>query len=77
LSGNIVFGQGSEGVGIVTPELPKPYKIITGLELDWMIFHIIDLRGVDDWLPCLECRCNGAEITRALQGDRYWNILTD
>ena len=28
-----------------------------------MIFHIIDLREVDDWLPCVECRCRDANGT--------------
>lgn len=28
-----------------------------------MIFHIIDLRGVDEWLECVECRCRNDEGT--------------
>jgi hypothetical protein len=37
--------------------------VLTGDEGDNMIFHIIDLREVVDWLPCIECRCQDANGT--------------
>jgi hypothetical protein len=59
LSGRVVLGQGTEGVRRSEPDapFPAPYAAVTGDEGDLMIFHLIDLREVDDWLPCLECRC--------------------
>jgi hypothetical protein len=62
LSGTIVFGQGTEGQNNTETdtEFSEPYGMITGDEGDLMIFHIIDLRDVDDWLSCVECRCKDA-----------------
>lgn len=59
LSGRVVLGQGTEGVRRSEPDapFPIPYGALTGDEGDKMIFHIIDLRGVDEWLECVECRC--------------------
>lgn len=59
LSGNIVFGQGTESVRRDAPDGPfeEPYAIMSGDEGDFTIMHLIDLREVDDWLPCIECRC--------------------
>eukprot|EP00808_Paulinella_micropora_P018126 g22576.t1 len=59
LSGRVVLGQGTEGVRRTAPDapFPAPYALLTGDEGDSMGFHIIDIRGVDDWLPCIECRC--------------------
>ncbi|CAB9526116.1 Warthog protein [Seminavis robusta] len=59
LSGNIVFGQGAEGLRQDAPDAPfkEPYAIMSGDEGDFTIMHLIDLREVDDWLSCIECRC--------------------
>lgn len=59
LSGRVVLGQGTEGIRRSAPDAPypPPNAVLTGDEGDAMIFHIIDLRQVDDWLPCIECRC--------------------
>jgi len=59
LSGNIVFGQGAEGLRQDAPDAPfaEPYALMSGDEGDFTIFHLIDLREVDDWLSCIECRC--------------------
>lgn len=59
LSGRIVFGQGAEGIRQEAPDapFPQPYTVLSGDEGEFMIFHIIDLREVDDWLGCIECRC--------------------
>jgi len=63
LSGNLVFGQGSEGLGVNMEEFEVDrYKLLSGDELDWMIFHIIDLRQVPEWLACLECRCDRPDL---------------
>jgi len=35
-----------------------------------MVFHLIDLREVDDWLACIECRCPVAS------GNSYFDALT-
>ncbi|KAL3942896.1 MAG: hypothetical protein SGARI_000109 [Bacillariaceae sp.] len=59
LSGRVVLGQGTEGIRRSEPDAPyvEPYGVVTGDEGENMVFHIIDLREVDDWLPCIECRC--------------------
>jgi hypothetical protein len=59
LSGRVVLGQGTEGVRRSEPDAPypPPNAVLTGDEGENMIFHIIDLREVDEWLPCIECRC--------------------
>lgn len=59
LSGRTVLGQGSEGIRRSDVQIPFPdgYGTLSGDEGDAMIFHIIDLRDVDDWLACVECRC--------------------
>lgn len=59
LSGRVVLGQGAEGIRRSKPDspYPPPNAVLTGDEGDAMVFHIIDLREVDDWLPCIECRC--------------------
>ena len=36
---------------------PEPYGLFSGEDGNTMIFHLIDLREVDDWLSCIECRC--------------------
>jgi len=53
LAGSVVLGQGNEGIRRSEPDspFPDPYGIVTGDEGEFMIFHIIDLREVDDWLP--------------------------
>jgi len=60
LSGSVVFGQGTEGVRNTAPDapFPKPYGLFSGEDGNTMIFHLIDLRQVDDWLACIECRCD-------------------
>mmetsp|Transcript_32533 Transcript_32533/g.79238 ORF Transcript_32533/g.79238 Transcript_32533/m.79238 type:complete len:860 (+) Transcript_32533:198-2777(+) len=61
LSGRVILGQGTEGIRQSEPDAPypEPYGVVTGQEGDSMVFHIIDLREVgDDWLACIECRCN-------------------
>jgi len=65
LSGNVIFGQGSEGLRQEAPDAPfaQPYALMSGDEGDSMIFHIIDLRQVDDWLACIECRCRDSGMT--------------
>lgn len=68
LSGGVVLGQGTEGIRRSEPDAPypPPNAVLTGDEGDAVIFHIIDLRQVDDWLPCIECRCkdgNGTYLT--------------
>jgi len=65
LSGAVVFGQGSEGSrrNNTDTEFPKPYGQVTGDEGDLMIFHVIDLRDVDEWLECIECRCKDTDGT--------------
>jgi len=65
LSGRVVLGQGTEGIRRSAPDapFPPPNAVLTGDEGDSMIFHIIDLREVDDWLPCIECRCKDANGT--------------
>merc|ERR1719343_80873 len=65
LTGRIVLGQGTEGIRRSKPDepFPFPYASMTGDEGDAMTFHIIDLREVDDWLPCIECRCKNADGT--------------
>eukprot|EP00928_Gymnodinium_smaydae_P095549 TRINITY_DN8240_c0_g1_i5.p1 TRINITY_DN8240_c0_g1~~TRINITY_DN8240_c0_g1_i5.p1 ORF type:complete len:775 (+),score=117.92 TRINITY_DN8240_c0_g1_i5:216-2327(+) len=69
LSGNVVLGQGAEGMAADRPdrEFPGNYGMLSGEEDDWMIFHLIDLRGVDDWVSCVECRCNRPQAPRRLQ----------
>lgn len=65
LAGNVILGQGTEGVRRTAPDapFPPPYGILTGDESNGMIFHIIDLRGVgDSWLACIECRCNSNPV---------------
>jgi len=59
LSGRVILGQGTEGIRRSEPDapFPTPYGSLTGDEGDLMIFHIIDLREVDEWLECVECRC--------------------
>ena len=59
LSGRVILGQGTEGIRRSEPDapFPVPYGSLTGDEGDLMIFHIIDLREVDEWLECVECRC--------------------
>eukprot|EP00931_Biecheleriopsis_adriatica_P005247 TRINITY_DN10677_c0_g1_i1.p1 TRINITY_DN10677_c0_g1~~TRINITY_DN10677_c0_g1_i1.p1 ORF type:complete len:800 (-),score=118.75 TRINITY_DN10677_c0_g1_i1:7-2406(-) len=59
LSGNVILGQGSEGIRRKKPDAPykAPYGMVSGDEMDWMIFHLLDTRGVADWLECIECRC--------------------
>jgi len=63
LSGRVVLGQGSEGIrrSDVQFPFPEPYGTLTGEEGDAMVFHIIDLREVDEWLACVECRCRDPE----------------
>jgi hypothetical protein len=63
LSGRVILGQGTEGIRRSEPDAPypEPYGVVTGDEGENMVFHIIDLREVDDWLPCIECRCSGDE----------------
>ena len=41
------------------PDAPfaDPYAVMSGDEGDFTIMHLIDLRDVDDWLSCIECRC--------------------
>lgn len=65
LSGRVILGQGTEGIRRSTPDAPfvKPYGSLTGDEGDLMVFHIIDLREVDQWLECVECRCKDADGT--------------
>ena len=65
LSGRVILGQGTEGIRQSAPDapFPEPYGLITGDEGDSMVFHIIDLRQVDDWLPCIECRCKDSNGT--------------
>lgn len=65
LAGRVVLGQGTEGVRQSAPDapFPEPYGLITGDEGDSMVFHIIDLRDVEDWLPCIECRCKDGNGT--------------
>lgn len=60
LTGRVVLGQGTEGIRRSEPDAPypAPYGVVTGQEGDSMVFHIIDLREVSDWLACIECRCN-------------------
>lgn len=60
LSGRVILGQGTEGIRRSEPDAPypEPYGVVTGDEGDSMVFHIIDLREVDDWLACIECRCS-------------------
>jgi hypothetical protein len=60
LSGSIVFGQGSEGIRQTAPDapFPEPYSLFSGEDGNSMIFHLIDLREVDEWLACVECRCS-------------------
>lgn len=59
LSGSVVFGQGSEGIRQTAPDapFPEPYSLFSGDDGNSMIFHLIDLREVDEWLACVECRC--------------------
>lgn len=59
LAGRVVFSQGAESMGNEDPDapFPKPYARITGNDGPMTIFHLIDLREVDDWLSCIECRC--------------------
>jgi len=63
LAGSVILGQGSEGIrrSDVQIPFPEPYGTLTGDEGDAMIFHIIDLREVDEWLPCVECQCRDPE----------------
>jgi len=69
LAGNMVFGQGSEGLGKVETEFSvENIRQVTGTEQDWMIFHLIDLRDVPLWLECVECRCYREGHTTGLQG---------
>lgn len=65
LSGRVILGQGTEGIRRSEPDAPfvEPYALVTGDEGDLMIFHIIDLRNVTDWLPCIECRCKNDDGT--------------
>ena len=74
LSGRVVLGQGTEGIRRSAPDAPypPPNAVLTGDEGDTMIFHIIDLRNVTDWLPCIECRCkndNGTYLDIGGGGD--------
>ena len=64
LSGRTVLGQGSEGIRRADVQIPFPegFGTLTGEEGDAMIFHIIDLREVDEWLGCVECRCRDPEL---------------
>ena len=59
LSGRVILGQGSEGIRRSDVDAPfaAPYGSLTGDEGELMVFHIIDLREVDEWLECVECRC--------------------
>lgn len=65
LAGNVVLGQGAEGLrrSDVDVPFPKPYALLTGEEADVVGFHIIDLRNVTDWLRCVECRCRDGDGT--------------
>ncbi|CAB9508494.1 Stress up-regulated Nod 19 [Seminavis robusta] len=59
LAGRVVFAQGAESMGQAAPDapFPEPYARFTGNDGGGTIFHLIDLREVDDWLSCIECRC--------------------
>lgn len=59
LAGRVVFSQGAESMGQAEPDAPfaPPYARFTGNDGGSTIFHLIDLREVDDWLSCVECRC--------------------
>jgi len=63
LSGIVVFGQGAEASGKTDfdTKFSEPYGMVTGDEGDLMIFHLIDLRDVDEWQLCVECRCKDTE----------------
>ncbi|KAL9186444.1 hypothetical protein ACHAXT_005682 [Thalassiosira profunda] len=65
LGGSVVFGQGSEGIRQTDPDapFPEPYSLFSGEDGNSMIFHLIDLREVDEWLACVECRCPVSEGT--------------
>lgn len=65
LSGRVILGQGTEGIRRSAPDAPfaEPFGTLTGDEGDLMIFHIIDLRDVDKWLECVECRCRDSDGT--------------
>lgn len=79
LSGRVILGQGTEGIRRSEPDAPypPPYGVVTGDEGDTMIFHIIDLRDVDDWLACIECRCKddeGSYLTSAFAARQPSNV---
>ena len=79
LTGRVVLGQGTEGVRRSEPDAPypPPYGVVTGEEGDSMIFHIIDLREVDDWLACIECRCVDPEDGTYLDSSTSLGSETD
>lgn len=64
IAGSVVLGNGAENIRQSEEDaaFPMPYGILTGELNDRMIFHLIDLRETgDQWLECLECRCQDGE----------------
>jgi hypothetical protein len=43
------------------PDGEKWAEIAEGKENNICNFHLIDIRGVEDWLPCVECRCQDGD----------------
>lgn len=63
--GDVVMGNGAESIRRSDEDaaFPPPYGRLTGDFNDVMTFHLIDLRGVDQWLECVECRCKDVNGT--------------
>lgn len=55
------MGQGGEGSLQTNTVFPDPYGMVTGDEGDMMVFHLINIREVDDWISCIECRCRDVD----------------
>ena len=50
------------------PNGEKWAEIVQGKENNVCNFHLIDIRGVEDWLSCVECRCQDGNGTYLDEG---------